>query len=155
MASSLRKKKLWSPILIQPGAIWFLGSTVLIGKATEIGLLKSPFMDLAWRPGGRAQVPAHISCRHWDLCKRTCFHVQPCCFSCRQSWGYQLLLTWGCWPPCSMPKSLPMILPEATTLAFSSSLNDSLSWINPLKSTVYPRVPGDSYMYVYTSSFSY
>lgn len=54
-------------------------------------------------------------------------------------------------PLCSMSKSLSMILPEATTLAFSSSLNDSLSWINPLK----PTVPGDSYMNVYTSSFSY
>lgn len=54
-------------------------------------------------------------------------------------------------PLCAMSKSLSMILPEATTLAFSSSLNDSLSWINPLK----PTVPGDSYMNVYTPSFSY
>lgn len=36
-------------------------------------------------------------------------------------------------------------LPEATTPAFPSPLNDALGWINPLNTTIYQRVPGDSH----------
>lgn len=55
---------------------------------------------------------------------------------------------------CSTFKSLPMILPGATTLVFLSLLNDSLHWINPLKSTICQGLPGDSYIH-FTNFFSH
>lgn len=50
--------------------------------------------------------------------------------------------------PCSISKTLPVILPAATLWPSHPHY-----MIHPLKSPIYPREPGDSYMYVYTSSF--